>query len=401
MNSAQRSPKMILAGLGALALALAGCAPTDQSASGDAPPGFFPPVSPTAQGDLVNEIYPVVLAIAIFVFVLVEGLLLLAILRRRRGETLPPQIHGSNRLELIWTIIPLITVLILFVMSSAALASIEAPGEGTGSTADESPAANAPARSGAPATGASSEPAASGVDPADTAQVIVDVTGFQWQWTFGYAREDLSFTGLGTDGPTMVVPTNERIRIRLEAADVIHSFYVPQFLFKRDVIPGRTNEIEFTIEEPGVYTGQCAEFCGLAHADMFFQIRAVPRAEYDAWVTEEQAKANATPAPAPSGGSPPPGGGGVIEVAAENSESFTTAELTAPADVPLTIQFDNRDPAAPHNVAIKGTPEGDWIGQPIANAGTMATYTAPALPPGQYEFFCAVHPNMTGTLTSE
>jgi len=288
---------MILAGLGALALALAGCAPTDQSASGDAPPGFFPPVSPTAQGDLVNEIYPVVLAIAIFVFVLVEGLLVLAILRRRRGETLPPQIHGSNRLELIWTIIPLITVLILFVMSSAALASIEAPGEGTGSTADESPAANAPARSGAPATGASSEPAASGVDPADTAQVIVDVTGFQWQWTFGYAREDLSFTGLGTDGPTMVVPTNERIRIRLEAADVIHSFYVPQFLFKRDVIPGRINQFEITIEKAGTYLGRCAEFCGQNHDRMGFQVRAIPAADYDRFIAERR---GAAPAAAPA-----------------------------------------------------------------------------------------------------
>ena len=84
-----------------------------------------------------------------------------------------------------------------------------------------------------------------------------------------------------------LLPVDAPIRFRLTSLDVIHSFYVPAFFFKRDVIPGRTNEFEITIEEPGVYGGQCAEFCGLSHGRMFFTIRAVEQAEYDAWLAEK------------------------------------------------------------------------------------------------------------------
>jgi cytochrome c oxidase subunit II len=84
------------------------------------------------------------------------------------------------------------------------------------------------------------------------------------------------------------------IRFRLNSLDVIHSFYVPAFFFKRDVIPGRTNEFEITIEQPGVYGGQCAEFCGLSHGRMFFTIRAVEQAEYEAWVAEKSGAAPTT-----------------------------------------------------------------------------------------------------------
>jgi cytochrome c oxidase subunit 2 len=86
----------------------------------------------------------------------------------------------------------------------------------------------------------------------------------------------------------------EPVLIRLTAADVIHSWYVPSFFFKRDAIPGRVNEFELTIEKPGVYGGQCAEFCGLAHGDMYFSVNAVTADEYDAWVAEQTGEAQAT-----------------------------------------------------------------------------------------------------------
>jgi plastocyanin len=105
-------------------------------------------------------------------------------------------------------------------------------------------------------------------------------------------------------------------------------------------------------------------------------------------------------------GSPGPGGGGVVSdtltISASNSQSFDQTEVKAAASKPLTINFDNKDQAAPHNVAItKATPEGDFIGQPLADAGKQVTYKTPALAAGEYSFYCSVHPNMKGTLTAE
>jgi cytochrome c oxidase subunit 2 len=95
----------------------------------------------------------------------------------------------------------------------------------------------------------------------------------------------------------MVVPAGEPIHIVLTATDVIHSFYVPQFLFKRDAIPGRPNEFDLTIDEPGAYGGQCAEFCGVFHDRMTLTVRAVTRPQYDAWLAGKQVPGSGSPAP--------------------------------------------------------------------------------------------------------
>jgi heme/copper-type cytochrome/quinol oxidase subunit 2 len=174
--------------------------------------------------------------------------------------------------------------------------------------------------------------------------------------------------------------------------DVIHAFYVPQFFYKLDAIPGRVNEFDVTIEEPGTYGGQCAEFCGLSHADMYFTVRAVPRAEYDAWVAAEVEKARQTPPP-------PPSGGPTVDVAAISiGDGFEPKELAAPADKPFTVHLENRDqPGIPHDFGIK---DGfDFNGNPDADGGQSATYQVPPIPAGTYTFFCTIHTNMTGTLT--
>jgi cytochrome c oxidase subunit 2 len=315
----------------------------------------------TEQGRAAADLYLPIFIIAVIIFVLVEGLLLIIALRfrRRRGDdVLPEQTHGNNLLEVVWTAIPALVVAVLFVVSTSVLLDVEA---------------------------VSDEPA-----------VTVDVTGFQWQWTFDYPAQQLSFTGAGNQGPEMVVPVDEPILIRLEALDVIHSFYVPQFFRKLDVVPGRTNQFEVTIEEEGTFGGQCAEFCGLAHDAMYFTVRAVDRATFDQWVADEQEKARATPPPLPSGGPV----GSVLQVTSPSVEGFEQRELRGAADTPLTIQLDNPD-TVPHNVAIRAAnPDGsDWIGLPIAGPGQKAVYTTPPIPAGTYTFYCSVHANMTGTLT--
>jgi cytochrome c oxidase subunit 2 len=242
----------------------------------------FPHQVVTAEGAAAADLYVPVFLIAVAIFILVEGLLLLAILRyRHRGKDgeLPAQVHGNNRLELIWTAIPLVIVLVLFAASTMVLARVEEKSE---------------------------KPA-----------VVLDVLAFRFGWTFTYKQPGSFDAQTGTyqdagvtissspsspssDQPRdpaqdVVLPIGEPVLFRLNAADVIHSFYVPSFFFKRDAVPGRTNEFEVTIEEPGRYGGQCAEFCGLNHGQMFFNIRAVEPAEYETWLAQAAA-AGPTPA---------------------------------------------------------------------------------------------------------
>jgi cytochrome c oxidase subunit II len=236
----------------------------------------FPHQVVTSQGAAAASLYMPVFIIAVIIFVLVEGLLLLAVLRfRHRGKDgeLPAQVHGNNRLEIVWTAIPLVIVLVLFAASTLVLARVE--------------------------------------DKTEKPAVVLDVLAFRFGWTFTYKQpgtfdaqtgmyQDAGVTISSTpaspssDQPRdpaqdVVVPVGEPILFRLNAADVIHSFYVPSFFFKRDAIPGRTNEFEITIEKPGRYGGQCAEFCGLNHSQMYFDIRAVEPAEYEAWLAKTAA----------------------------------------------------------------------------------------------------------------
>ena len=253
---------------------------------GETSNGFgFPHEVVTTEGIASAGLYLPIFLIAVIIFIIVEGLLLYLILRyrkRSKGDDLPEQTHGNNLLEIIWTAIPLVTVFVLFVVSTNVLMNdVEAKSDDHGA--------------------------------------VVDVQAFRFGWIFDYmdpatldeeagAYEPLgvpTISGGGREGaPEMTLPVGEPVLIRLTAADVIHSWYVPAFFFKRDAIPGRVNEFEITIEEPGIYGGQCAEFCGLAHGDMFFSVNAVPVDEYDAWVanggafpeteTEPAAEAEAT-----------------------------------------------------------------------------------------------------------
>lgn len=233
----------------------------------------FPHEVVTTEGIAAAGLYLPIFLIAVFIFVLIEGLLIYMALRYRRrskGDDLPQQVHGSNRLEIIWTVIPAIVVAVLFIGSTIVLLDIESE--------------------------------------SDNPAVVVDVTGFRYGWIFdymepgsfdeetsGYDPTGVQVTGGGRENaPVMVLPVGEPVRFRVTAADVIHSFYVPAFFFKRDAIPGRVNEFEVTIEKPGIYGGQCAEFCGLAHGDMFFSVDAREPAEYEAWFTAQLDGAPAT-----------------------------------------------------------------------------------------------------------
>jgi cytochrome c oxidase subunit II len=210
------------------------------------------PAPATEQARSIADLYGIFLAGGLVVALVVWVPATLAIVRNRRartaGDELPPQVRGDVRLELLWTILPALTVLVLFVLTLVALGPVQARREGS---------------------------------------VNLQVTAFRWGWQFDFPDDRVTVTGVLGQTAEVVLPVGEPVHVTLTSTDVVHAFYVPAFLYKHDANPGREQTFDLTIAQPGVYGGQCAEFCGTFHARMPFSIRAVGRAEYETWLANQ------------------------------------------------------------------------------------------------------------------
>jgi len=113
--------------------------------------------------------------------------------------------------------------------------------------------------------------------------VTIDVTASKWEWSFYYPAYGITRRSGTVGRQSLVLPYNQAVRFSLRSTDVIHSFWIPQLRFKRDAIPGTTETITLDFDHTGTYAGQCAEFCGLRHADMLFSVRALSAAAFRAW----------------------------------------------------------------------------------------------------------------------
>ena len=203
----------------------------------------------TTQAAKTRDLWRIFVVLAIIIGLIVYGLIIFVVIRyrRRRGDEVnPSQRQYHVPIEVVYTAIPIVIVGVLLGLS------IRTERDLTSTSA-----------------------------PAD---VTVKVVGFQWQWQFSYDGTPVVVTGVPGKPPVLVLPTARTVRLELSSPDVIHSFWVPHFIEKRDLIPRVDNAIQVRVDQPGQWDGVCSEFCGLDHTDMRFSVKAVSPSDFDAWL---------------------------------------------------------------------------------------------------------------------
>jgi cytochrome c oxidase subunit 2 len=216
----------------------------------------------------IDTLYKWVLAVAVVVFVGVEGALLYSLLRfrkRRRGQV-AAQIRGNTSLEIGWTVGAALVLVVITVVTFIMLPGIKNP-----------------ARSG-PGGVAGTGALFATIDqpnPPDGKGLTILVNGQQYVWRFTYPNRAYSYE-------TMVVPTHTTVVLKLHAQDVIHSWWIPKLGGKMDAVPGYENKTWFKVTKEGVYRGQCAELCGRGHAEMLATVTAVSPTRYEQWINAQK-----------------------------------------------------------------------------------------------------------------
>ena len=311
----------------------------------------------------VHDLWFIILWLAIPVFVFVWGMLAIVIIRyrRRRGdESEPVQTRGNNGALVTFFAAPLAIVILLLSFGEVTVNRVDA------------------------------------IAPHPAERLVV--TGSQWQWSARYAKEGITVSGKTATETTngkplvMAVPLGRSVEVTLESTDVMHGFFIPGMLFRRNAVPGHPNVFTFTPTRAGTYHGQCTQFCGLWHSKMTLVLEVLPQPKFQAWVNLQKKAQSKAGSCTPTGSS--------ITLTAQHIQWDKTC-IAAVAGQPIKITIINKDAGIAHNFAI-------WVNSSLKKrlfqTGNMSgpatkTYTAPALPAGKYYFQCDVHgPAMSGTL---
>jgi cytochrome c oxidase subunit 2 len=265
----RRSRRLGLFGVLGGAVLLAGCKV----------PNFGGYPGATTQGRTENHLWQLFFIAGLVVGGLVLLLILWAVFKyRRRSEDIPKQTQYHTLLEILYTAVPIVIVVALFVFTVLAENQVDATPANPGAT--------------------------------------ITVNAFQWGWEFEYpggpgsgCADPSSHTavqthcvkviGQTTQDPTMVIPAGTTVEIHLNSLDVLHGFYVPQFNFSRYASPGYTTSFDFNALHTGDFRGQCTQLCGLYHSLMFFNVKAVSQSQYENWLHQQQDKIAANPGSAP------------------------------------------------------------------------------------------------------
>jgi cytochrome c oxidase subunit II len=248
-----RRPGRAAAALAAVAaLVVSGCSPEAQR-------GFLPgyeDAEVTNQTARITDLWVGSWIAALVVGLLTWGLMLWCVTvyrKRKSDDKLPIQLRYHVPLEITYVVLPIILIGVLFFYTARDIEAIE--------------------------------------DVSTAPDTTIQIVGKQWSWDFNYLDEGVYETGVQAQDvgspdsfdqlPTLYLPVDERIEFKLDARDVIHSFWIPAFLYKKDMIPGRTNTFQVIPTREGVYAGKCAEFCGEEHSSMLFNVAVVSRDEFD------------------------------------------------------------------------------------------------------------------------
>ena len=312
----------------------------------------FPQTTLAPKGDLArieDDVFFATVKWATLVFVLVEGALIYAIFRFRGkpGDPEPEQVHGNTIVEIVWTVIP---ALILAMIAVPTVKAIFKENE----------------------------------TPKGADVLTVEVIGHQWWWEFRYPEFNL------TTANELHVPVGRTVSLRMGAYDVIHSFWLPQFAGKRDVFPNRETRLWITAQEPGEYSGQCAEFCGIQHGRMAFRVEAQKPAAFQAWVDHMKtlgAQPAAAAAAAPDTVRTSTAGVTLQQQTAKPGApapaTSDSAKAPPPAEDPLVAQgqklFLMKGCVGCHSLVAYNAPKG-LLGPNLANVGARSYIAAGTLP---------------------
>jgi cytochrome c oxidase subunit 2 len=254
----------------ALLAALAGVLVLSTGASADL---WTPESSGSGNAANIDTLYKIILAVAVVVFVGVEGALVYSLVKFRvRKDAVPAQIRGNTRLEVGWTVGAAVILVVLAIVTFVMLDDIRNP-----------PNSDA---NGFPTAVVQNVSDASAYQPRPPSGRALNITvnGQRYSWRYTYPDGDDNTLNNVFSYVEMVVPTKTTVTLEIVAQDVAHSWWVPQLGGKADAVPGHKNFTWFKIPEPGVFRGQCAELCGRNHADMIASVRAVEPAEFKTWL---------------------------------------------------------------------------------------------------------------------
>jgi cytochrome c oxidase subunit 2 len=332
----------------------------------------FYPVARSDKGEEIEEAFRVLVVFAIPVFTFVVAVLAYSLLRHRTGDVPPedgPAYRGRGAVPLAW--FGVTTGLTLVIMIYPGLTSLS-------SVVSDDP----------------------------NPDLLVEVTGFRWQWRFVYPEHDIDIVGTPDRMPEMVLPVDQTVRFEIQSTDVLHSFFIPAFLMKADAVPGLTTTVTLTPTEIGSFQTdpmlrvQCAELCGLRHGKMMARVAVVTEQEFDEWVREN--------AKTPGGDRSPSSGGdgGSADIALEMGDNFfDPIDAAVDAGSTVVVELTNGGLAI-HNMRVAG-PDGEYntdddtVSNPeLFTPGTAGTlvWQAPDQA-GDVIFRCDFHPlEMTGTL---
>ena len=288
------------------------------------------PTQGSTQADQIDTLYDVLLIVSVPIFVLVMTIAIYSVIafRAKPGEKGDgAHIHGNTKLEIVWVTIPFMIVTALAVYGWVVLDDIEA---------------------------------------AKPNELVVNVTGEQFTWSFDYPQEDVTSNEL-------VLPVDRPVHFKIHAKDVLHSFWVPAFRMKQDAVPGIETNTRATPDREGTYEVVCAELCGIGHATMRQQVRVLPVSEWEAWVKDQS-----------EGGKAPEEGESPI---AAGREIFTSAGCNAchtldDADATAQVGPDLNELAQVAEKRVKGKSAEEYVRQSIVDPSAFAVegYSGDTMP---------------------